>query len=128
MQTTKSTSKETTSSTLLKNLAVDAIQDIKGNKIISIDLREKDDSPCDFIVICDAESSTQTKAIANNIRRRALDELYEKPLSITGLENGTWVCIDFFAVVIHVFNPEQRFFYDIESIWSDAPVTTYEDL
>ena len=110
------------------DLVVDSIQDIKGKRIVRIDLRGVDDSPTDFFVICEGESLVQVRAIAENVRRRARAELNERAPTIEGLQTGNWVCLDYFDTVVHVFSREARSFYDLESLWGDAPVTEYADL
>ncbi len=112
----------------LSEIIVDSIQDIKGKRIVRLDLREIEDSPADFFIICEAESNVQVRAIANSVRQRARNERGERPGSIEGLETGLWVCMDYFDIVVHIFSPESREFYDLESLWSDAPVLTYEDI
>lgn len=109
-------------------LLVDAIQDIKGKKIVRIDLRDVEDSPADFFIVCEGESLVQVRAIAENVRKRARNEASERPSSMEGMQTGNWVCLDYFNAVVHVFNPEARGFYDLESLWGDAPAMHYEDL
>ena len=106
---------------------MDSIQDIKGKRIVSIDLREIEDRPADFFVICEGESHVQVRAIAENVRRRLRAEAQERSKPIEGLQNANWVCLDYFDTVVHVFNREARSFYDLESLWSDAPSTHYAD-
>lgn len=93
-----------------------------------LDLREIEDSPADFFIVCEGESTVQVKAISGNVRQRARNERGERPGSIEGMETGMWVCMDYFDIVVHIFSPEAREFYDLESLWSDAPVQTYEDI
>ena len=112
----------------LADLVVDSIQDIKGRRIVRIDLREVDDSPSDFFIICEGDSHVQVRAIAENVRRRARDEFGERGIRLEGLQTANWVCLDLFDTVVHIFNREARSFYDLESLWGDAPSTTYEDL
>ncbi len=111
----------------LSEIIIDSIQDIKGKRIVRLDLREIEDSPADFFIVCEADSNVQVRAIANNVRLRARNERAERPGSIEGLETGLWVCMDYFDIVVHIFSPESREFYDLESLWSDAPAQTYED-
>lgn len=106
---------------------MDSIQDIKGKKIVSLDLREIHDAPADFFIICEAESTVQVRAIADNVRRRARAEALERAAHVEGLQASKWVCLDFFTTVVHIFNPDAREFYDLESLWSDAPSTHYPD-
>jgi len=112
----------------LSELIVDSIQDIKGKSIVRLDLREIEDSPADFFIVCEGESNVQVKAISNSIRQRARNEMGERPGSIEGTETGMWVCMDYFDIVVHIFSPEAREFYDLESLWSDAPAHSYEDI
>lgn len=109
-------------------LIVDSIQDIKGKRIVSIDLRKLDDSPTDFFVICEGDSAVQVRAIAENVRKRARNEFGERSPAVEGLQAGNWICLDFFNTVVHIFNPEARTYYDLDSLWGDAPVTVYEDI
>lgn len=73
----------------------------------------------DYFVICTATSSTQIKAL-NDHCEKALKELGEEPHHIEGHRGGTWVLMDYSSVVIHIFMPEAREFYNLERLWSDA--------
>jgi ribosome-associated protein len=112
----------------LNDLIIDAIQDIKGKKIVKLDLRHIDDAPTDFFIICQGDSTTQIKAIANNIDKRVKDELNTKASHIEGLVGAKWILVDFFTTVVHVFYHETRDFYDLEDLWSDAHTQYYEDI
>ena len=112
----------------LTNLIIDCIQDIKGKNIIRLDLREIDDSPTDFFIICEGESTTQIRAIANNVRDKIKEEVGLYPSFIEGQEASKWVLVDYFDIVVHVFYPETREFYEIEDLWSDAIVTEYQNI
>ncbi len=112
----------------LNDLIIDAIQDIKGKKIVKLDLRHIDDAPTDFFIICQGDSTTQIKSIATNVEKRMKEEMKEKAAFIEGLIGAKWILVDFFTTVVHVFYHETRDYYDLEGLWSDAHVTTYEDL
>lgn len=112
----------------LNDLIVDSIQDIKGEKIIKLDLRDLPDAPVDYFIICEGGSNTQVNAIADNIRRRVKQEGETFPSHVEGTRNAQWVCIDYFNTVVHVFYRETRDFYELEELWSDAMVTEYEDI
>jgi len=74
----------------------------------------------DYFVICSGESTTQVKAIADNVERQ-LRELGIKPIGIEGEGHAHWVLIDYGDVVVHVFEDETRRFYELEKFWLDAP-------
>lgn len=112
----------------MNDLIVDCIQDIKGKKIVKLDLREIPDAPTDFFIICEGESIVQVKAIADNVHFRLKKEVNVLPSHIEGTGNSTWVLVDYFNVVVHAFYPEAREFYQLEQLWSDAKVTEYEDI
>ncbi len=112
----------------LNDLIIDAIQDIKGKKIVKLDLRHIEDAPTDFFIICQGDSTTQIKALANNIDKRVKEEMMTKASHIEGLMGAKWILVDFFTTVVHVFYQETRDFYDLEDLWSDAHAIYYDDI
>jgi ribosome-associated protein len=112
----------------LNDTIVDAIQDIKGNNIIKLDLRKLDGAPTEYFIICEGDSSTQVKAIAENVSKRVREDLALNPSSREGVDNANWVLVDYFNTVVHVFYPETRRFYELEDLWSDAEITEYQNL
>lgn len=113
----------------INDLIVDSIQDIKGKNIIKLDLTNLADAPTNTFIICEGESSTQVKAISDNVKLRLKNELGELPINSEGQqESSKWICIDYFTTVVHVFYPDTRKFYELEELWSDAGFTEYQDL
>lgn len=110
----------------LNALIIDSIQDIKGKKIVKLDLRKLHDSPTDFFIICEGESNTQVKAIADNIQFRLKREAATLPNHTEGERNAMWVLLDYFTIVVHVFHKETREFYELEALWSDGIFTEYD--
>lgn len=104
-----------------KELAVLAAKSLDSKK--GIDIKVLETGPlttlADYFVICTATSSTQVKALADACEKE-LKEAGEPPHHIEGHRGGTWVLLDFSAVVIHIFMDEAREFYDLERLWSDA--------
>lgn len=111
----------------LNDLIIDSIQDIKGKNIVKLDLRELEDAPTDFFIICEGDSNTQVNSIAGNIRKRLKLEVDTLPSHVEGESVSTWILMDYFNVVIHVFYRETRANYELEDLWSDAIFTEYED-
>lgn len=74
----------------------------------------------DFFIICNGTNRRHVAAIAEGIRDD-LRALAVRPLGIEGLDAQRWVLVDFSDVIVHVFDPDMRGFYDLESLWSDAP-------
>ncbi len=112
----------------INDLIIDSIQDIKGKNIVKLDLRELDDAPTNFFIICEGDSNTQVKAISENIRKRLKQEADSRPSHVEGATNSLWILMDYFDVVIHVFYKETRKFYELEELWSDAIFSEYETL
>jgi len=112
----------------LGDVIIDAIQDIKGKNLVKLDLRELDGASTDYFIICEGDSTTQIKAIANNIHKRIKGELGLNPSSREGIESANWVLLDYFDIVVHIFYPETRRYYELEELWGDAKFTEYENL
>lgn len=112
----------------LNDLIIDSIQDIKGKRIVKLDLRHIEDAPCDFFIICEGDSNTQVKAISDNVAKRVKEEKRLSPVHVEGERHARWICVDFFSTVVHVFYRETRTFYELEDLWSDAIFTEYETL
>ncbi|GAA4277652.1 ribosome silencing factor [Aquimarina mytili] len=102
------------------------IEEVKGNDINILDLREIENTVCSYFVICNGTSNTQVNAIVNSIQKTVSKELKDKPWHVEGSENAEWVLIDYVNVVVHVFQKHIREFYDIEGLWGDAKTTVIE--
>jgi len=112
----------------LNELIIDCIQDNKGKHVVKLDLRSLDDTPADFFIICEGDSDTQVRGIADHIVRKVKTEAGIKPALIEGQQRGKWVLVDYFTTVVHVFYRETREFYQLEDMWSDAACTEYESV
>lgn len=106
-------------------LIVEAIEEKKGHQIITLDLSEIEHSICDAFIICHGESTTQVGAIAESIQMK-LKKAGEGAHHVEGLQNSQWVLLDFFNVLVHVFQEEYRSFYRLEELWADGKVVVNE--
>lgn len=125
-RTVTKTGKLTTNSRLYKTI-IKAIQDKKGENIISLDMRKIPEAVSDFFIICQATSGIQVKAIADNVQDQVKMECGENPYKFEGYQSMQWVLIDFVNIVVHVMQPDARNFYKLEEMWSDALVKGYEE-
>jgi ribosome-associated protein len=116
----KSATRLTRNSKIFKTI-IHAIQEKKGENIVSIDLRKIPEAVADFFVICEASSGTQVKAIADSIEEEVRNSCSELPYKHEGRQTLQWVLIDYVNVVVHVMLRESRKFYKLEDLWSDAP-------
>ena len=122
----KKVSRLTKSSKILKTI-IKAIQDKKGERLVLLDLRKIPEAVADFFIVCEATTNVQVRAIAHNIEDEVKKEVGEIPYRHEGHQNMQWVLIDYVNIVVHVFQPEQRKFYRLEEMWSDAEATEYAD-
>lgn len=100
----------------LKQLVIDALEDLKGNDILCLDVRKQTDI-ADYMIIVSGTSSRHVGALVNNVVSEA-NEVGIKPKGVEGQEGGEWILIDLVDVVVHVMNPEAREFYDLERLWT----------
>jgi ribosome-associated protein len=105
---------------------IKAIQDKKGENIVALDLRKIPEAVADFFIICEASNQPQIRAISDSIEEEVKDTCGERPYRHEGKQNLQWVLIDYVNIVVHVMMPEQRKFYKLEEMWSDAAAETYE--
>ena len=101
-----------------------AIDEVKGVDIQVLDLREIENTVCDYFVVCTGTSNTHVNAISGIIQKQVGKINREKPWHVEGEGNAEWILLDYVNVVVHVFQNHIREFYDIESLWGDAKITT----
>jgi ribosome-associated protein len=111
---------------LLANI-IKGIEEVKGNDIDILDLREIDTAVCDYFIICNGSSNTQVNAIVNSIQKIVSKELKDKPWHVEGTDNGEWVLMDYVNIVVHVFQKQIREYYNIEGLWGDAKITSIQN-
>lgn len=119
---------EEQSAPALTQAIIDAIQDRKGRGITLIDLSELETASAPELVICEGNTPTQVAAIADSVREQVQANTGQKPYNYDGYRNSTWIVIDYGAVMVHVFVPEARNFYDIEQLWCDGVITKVADI
>lgn len=112
----------------LQSAIIEAIYDKKGQKLTIIDLSEIESSPAPYLIICQARSSAQVSAIADNVREEVNKKHGIKPYATDGYRNAQWIIVDYGSVMVHVFQPETREFYSIEELWSDGKITNLPDI
>lgn len=113
---------------ILVKKITEGIQEKKGQKIIVADLTGIEDTICKYFVICQGNSPTQVAVIADSVCDYVREETGYKPLAIDGLRNAQWVAMDYSDVLVHVFLPEVREFYNLENLWADAKLTSIPDI
>ena len=111
---------------LLENI-INAIQEVKGKEIISLNLRKIESAICKYFVICTGTSSTHVNSIESNIKKTISRDLGEKPFHIEGNNIAEWVLMDYSDIIVHVFQKKTREYYNIEDFWGDAKFKNYKE-
>lgn len=112
----------------LLDTIIDGLQDKKGHDIVVVDLCGMEDTICSYFVIAQGGSPSQVHALAMSVGDKARELCAARPLAVDGLRNCNWVAMDYAEVIVHIFLPEERSFYDIEHLWEDAELTIIPDL
>ncbi len=122
----KSLTKLTRSSKLFK-VIISAIQEKKGENIVSLDLKKIPEAVSDFFIICQGNNNNQLRAIADNIEDQVNKQCGELPYKHEGKQAEQWILIDYVNVVVHIMLPEPRKFYQLEELWSDGSSLEHVD-
>lgn len=104
----------------LFKVIINAIQEKKGENIVSLDLKKIPEAVSDFFIICQASNNNQLRAIADNVEKEVKEKCDEVPFKHEGRQAEQWILIDYVDIVVHVMLPEPRKFYQLEELWSDA--------
>ncbi len=118
--------KKIVSSDLLVTEFIKGIEEVKGENISILDLREIENTVCDYFIICEGGSNTQVSAISGSIQKNVSKSLKDKPWHVEGESNAEWILLDYVNVVVHVFQKQVREFYNLEGLWGDAKITNIQ--
>ncbi len=103
----------------IKDLALEALDDLKGKSIVTLDVREMTDIT-DYMLICTGTSNRHVKSLADNVAL-TLKQRGCQAIGVEGVDQAAeWALVDFGEVVVHVMLPDTRDFYDLERLWSTA--------
>lgn len=105
----------------------DAMLEKKGQDVVSLDLKPIGTAISDYFIVCNADSTANVSAIADNVEERMIEKCRRKVTRTQGKENAFWVIMDYGDIVVHVFQTPYRSFYRLEDLWADAEKTIYED-
>ncbi len=105
---------------------VEGLQEKKGKNIVTVDLSQTSGAICQYMVICEGNTPTQVSALSDSVWDFARKNANEKPLSIDSSQQ--WIGMDYGTVLVHIFLPEQRTFYNLENLWADSKITQIPDV
>ena len=107
---------------------VEGLQEKRGKNIVTVDLSQTSGAICQYMVICEDNTPTQVAALSDSVWDYVRKEAGEKPISIDGERNAQWIGMDYGTVLVHIFLPELRTFYNLENLWADSKVIRIPDL
>ena len=107
-------------------LAVEALEDKKAEDITIIDISEVS-VLADYFIIADGNNKNQVQAMVDNVQEELFKAGYEMK-QMEGYREGNWILLDFGDIIIHIFDKENRLFYDLERIWKDGKEVSIEEL
>ena len=110
------------------NACVAGIQEKKGKKIRIVNLEGIDDTITKYLVIGEGNSPSQVAAITESVREFTRKQVNARPSAVDGTRNNLWVALDYIDVVVHIFVPDEREFYDVDNLWEDAEITDIPDI
>ncbi len=106
---------------------IEGLQEKKGKNITTMNLTEIPGSICQYFVICEGNTPTQVSALSDSVWDMVSDKLKEKPLGAVGMKEAQWVAMDYGTVIVHIFLPALRSYYNLENLWADALITEIPD-
>jgi ribosome-associated protein len=115
-------------SAMFADIIVKGIQEKKGKSITVMNLANVQNSMFDYFIICEGNSRTQTEAIADSVQEEVRKAIGVTPRFKEGFINSEWILLDYFDIVVHIFQKEARSFYQLEKLWSDADIKIIEDI
>ncbi len=128
-KTAKSKKEEKENSPEIENTlhyAIEGLLNKKGLDVVFIDLKKINSSVCDYFVICHGTSNTHVSALAESVEDEVRNNTGFKPSYREGFANAEWILIDYIDVVVHIFQEDIRNFYQLETLWADAPIKKVE--
>ena len=109
----------------LEELIIQALLEKKGENVVCIDLRKINHVFFDYFIICTGNSNPHVETLADYVQEISKKEAKIKPSFVEGLNNSEWVLLDYFNIIVHIFQPEARTFYNLEQLWNDAEIQQF---
>ena len=119
--------KEVSTKKLVETI-VEGIQNRKGQRIVTVDLRKLPIAPAEYFVIAEGGSNTQVAAIADEVDSFVRTQTHVHPSFVDGRDNAEWIVLDYGNIFVHIMQREPRAYYDIEHLWADGKITEIADI
>ena len=112
----------------IEELIIQALIEKQGVDIQCINLKKLNHVYFDYFIVCTGNSKPHVETLCDYVQEQTKRVANTNPIHIEGLENKEWILLDYFNVLVHIFQPETREFYRLESLWEDAKITHFEDV
>lgn len=109
----------------LEELIIQSLMEKKGEGIVCLNLKKINHVFFDYFIICTGNSKTHVETLSDFVQFNVRKLAGINPSFVEGRENGEWILMDYFNIVVHILQPETRKFYNIEQLWSDAPIQQF---
>lgn len=109
----------------IDELIIQALIEKQGVDIKCINLKKLNHVFFDYFIICTGNSKPHVETLCDYVQEQTQRVAGMKPVHVEGLENCEWILLDYFNVLVHIFQPEARTYYNIEALWSDAEVQSF---
>lgn len=109
----------------IEELIIQALIEKQGIDIKCINLKKINHVYFDYFIVCTGNSKPHVETLCDFVQEQTQRLANTKPVHVEGLENKEWVLLDYFNVLVHIFQPEAREFYNIEALWNDAEIQTF---
>jgi ribosome-associated protein len=113
---------------VLVNTIIDALREKKGKRIITMNLTALEGSICKYFIICQGNVPTHVSALSDSVWDVVYERIHEKPMGAVGMKESQWIAMDYGTVMLHIFIPPVREYYNLENLWADADVTEIPDI
>ena len=117
-----------TETEILAAKIIEGLQEKKGKRIVTLDLRDIQGAICQYFIICEGKTPTQVSALSDSVWDVVSTGLKEKPLGAVGMKEAQWVAMDYGTIILHIFLPELREYYNLENLWADAQINEIPDI
>ena len=119
--------KEVSTKKLVETI-IEGIQNRKGQRIVTVDMRKLPVAPAEYFIIAEGGSNTQVAAIADEVDSFVRTVTHVHPLFVDGRDNAEWIVLDYGNIFVHIMQREPRAYYDIEHLWADGKITEIADV
>lgn len=109
----------------LEELIIQALMEKKGEDIVCIDMKKINHVFFDYFIICTGNSRPHVETLCDYVQEMTKRQADVKPSFVEGTENCEWILLDYFNIIVHIFQPEARQFYNLENLWGDADIQRF---